>query len=137
MTSAQTPASSTASDTALALRHGIEQALAFGGRPVYRLGSARTSVRFVIDGHAACATTVLLDRHPPEVVDGDEPAEVTIVLTAAQADLFLCGRMILPNELAAGTARWHGPVRRYLRIDPILRGLLKRGQEAGRSRGRS
>jgi len=116
-------------DVASALTAALEAALALGGRPVYRLGSAHTSVTYEILGEDGAAVTLLLDRHPPEVVDGDEPAEVTISFTSAQAVRFLRGEMILPNELLAGNVASRGPVRRYLRVDPILRGLFGRAHE--------
>lgn len=108
------------------LAAALESALAFGGRPVYRLGSAHTSVTYEILGENVAAVTLLLDRHPPVVVDGDEPAEVTIGLTSEQAVRFTRGEMILPNELLAGHVVARGQVRRYLRVDPILRSLLER-----------
>jgi len=61
------------------LRERLERALKAGGRPVDRLGGAETSVTFKISGGEE-TITLLLDRQPPEVVDGDEPAEITIEL---------------------------------------------------------
>lgn len=115
------------SDVAGELIDALQDALALNGRRVHRLGSARTSVTFeILDEHGA-AVTLLLDRHPPVVVDAGEPAEVTITFTTAQAVSFMRGEMVLPNQLMAGTVTSRGPVRRYLRVDPILRSLLRAG----------
>jgi len=110
------------------LRAALERAVAFGGRPVYRLGSARTSVTFSVEGHPDAAVTLLLDRHPPEVLSGDEPAEVAIDFSREQAEVFVRGELILPNEIMAGAVLARGPVRSYLRADPVLRALLVRAQ---------
>jgi hypothetical protein len=118
-------------DAASELVSALQHALALGGRPVYRLGSAHTSVTYEIVDEDGAAVTLLLDRHPPAIVDGNEPAEVTIAFTRAQAVRFLRGEMILPNELLAGNVTARGPVRRYLRVDPILRGLFARAHEPG------
>jgi hypothetical protein len=121
---------STPADVASELALALERALAMGGRPVHRLGSAHTSVRYEILDEVGAAVTLLLDRHPPVVVDGDEPAEVTIGMTRAQVVRFMRGEMILPNELLSGKVSSRGPVRRYLRVDPILRALFERAHEA-------
>ncbi|HEX6391787.1 MAG TPA: hypothetical protein VFZ89_20135, partial [Solirubrobacteraceae bacterium] len=72
-----TPADSPA-DVASELHVALERALALGGRAVHRLGSAHTSVTYEILDEEGAAVTLLLDRHPPVVVNGEEPAEVTI-----------------------------------------------------------
>lgn len=111
---------------ALHLRPSLERALGLGGRPVLRLGSAGTSVRFVVGGDVGGAVTLLLDRFPPVVVNGGEPAEITIELDVGQAELFVGGRLVLPNCLLRGEVGCRGPVRKYLGFDPILRALLGR-----------
>ena len=111
-------------DVACELMVALEHALALNGRRVHRLGAARTSVTYEILDEAGGTVTLLLDRHPPIVVKVAQPAEITIGLTTAQAVSFIRGEMIIPNELLAGTVTARGPVRRYLRVDPILRGLL-------------
>ena len=121
---------STPAGAASELANALQRALALGGRPVHRLGSAHTSVTYEILDEEGAAVTLLLDRHPPVVVGGDEPAEVTISFTRAQAVRFMRGEMILPNELLSGKVGSRGPVRRYLRVDPILRALFERAHEA-------
>jgi hypothetical protein len=116
-------------DVAPELMSALQDALALGGRAVRRLGAARTTVSYEIREEAGAAVTLLLDRRPPVVADGGGPAEVTITFTRAQAVRFMRGEMILPNELVAGSVCARGPARRYQRVDPILRGLLRRARE--------
>jgi len=116
-------------DLAVELPSALERALAFGGRPVHRLGSAGTSVTFAVVADPT-AVTLLLDRHPPVVRGGEDPAEITIELSREQALCFLRGELKLPTEILSGTVTFRGPVRRYLGFDPVLRALLARG--AGR-----
>lgn len=118
--------SARASDVADALHAALERAIALGGRPVHRLGSAGTSVTFEVGGNAADAVTLLLDRHPPAVHPGEEAAEITIHLTVEQGIAFTQGELILPNALMSGAVSASGPVRRYLGADPVLRALLGR-----------
>jgi hypothetical protein len=120
------PGAVRASDIVAELRAALERALALGGRPVHRLGSAGTSVTFCVDGEPPAAVTLLLDRHPPVVVSGDEAAEIAIHLSSEQAIAFIRGELILPNEIMSGAVGARGPVRRYLGADPVLRALLLR-----------
>jgi hypothetical protein len=89
-----------------------------------RLSLAGTSVTFNVHGAKPESVTVLLDRDPPVVVDSGEPAEVTIDLSADMADQFSRGAASLGPLLLSGGAAYRGPVRKYLIIDPVLRGLL-------------
>ena len=106
------------------LRARLERALASGDTRLSRLGAAETSVTFRNLDDPEASVTVLLDRQPPLVAGPDEPAEITIELTAAQAARFARGAFSLPNALVTGQAGHRGPVRKYLAVDPVLRGLL-------------
>lgn len=103
-----------------ALTHALEQ----GGAGARRLRHALTSVRFVTPSQSA---TLLLDRSPPTVTRGDEPAEIEIALTEEQAARFAAGALPMPAAVVRGAVRCRGPVRRYLEVDPILRRLLAQG----------
>jgi putative sterol carrier protein len=70
------------------------------------------------------AATLMLDRRPPELADGDEPADVVIELSPDQAVRFLKGHLALPAAVLAGKVAAYGEVRKYLAVDPILRELL-------------
>ena len=114
------------------LQQALEQALA-ADQPAKldRLGGADTSVSFRIAGERPEAVTVLLDRQPPCVVAGSEPAEVSIEIDRRQAELFVDGRLTLPALMLAGHVQYSGPVRKYLMVDSVLRSLL--AEAAGNS----
>ncbi|WP_205698802.1 hypothetical protein [Conexibacter sp. SYSU D00693] len=111
------------------VRERVLQALALGGRPVHRLGTAQTSVAFLVRGGDQPLLTLLLDRQPPVLAPDDAPAEVTLVLEPGDVDLFARGRLQMANALLGGRVVSSGPVRRYLQRDPILRALLRRVDE--------
>ncbi|HWF56129.1 MAG TPA: ATP-binding cassette domain-containing protein [Solirubrobacteraceae bacterium] len=90
---------------------------------VGRLSYARTSVRFTVEGERE-STTLFLDRRPPELGGVDEPAEVEILLSAKQAHDFAHGLLPMPSAIVRGQVQARGPARRYLEVDPIIRGLL-------------
>ena len=115
----------TAGDSGLRAR--VERALERGDRSVRRLSSAGTSVNLRCPERPGDSVTLLLDRDPPEIAGGDEPAEIVIELTARQADLFVAGELVLPTEIAAGRVAYHGPVRKFMAVAPVLRHLLAQG----------
>ncbi|MHB8692224.1 MAG: hypothetical protein ACYDHH_13360 [Solirubrobacteraceae bacterium] len=109
----------------VALRTSIERALAQGGLPVERLGDAGTSVTFAVTGSAGDTVTLLLDRDMP-VVSTNGDAEIRIEFDPARAAEFVRGALVLSTCLLDHRAHSWGPVRKYLAVDPILRGLLAR-----------
>src|SRR5581483_341203 len=106
------------------LRERLMSALGTDDPRINRLGAAGTSVSFQVADDPGQSATVLLDRVPPSVVGGDEPAEVTIALDQAQAERLARGGLSLPSALLAGKIGYRGPVRKYLMVDPVLRALL-------------
>jgi hypothetical protein len=106
-------------------RDRIARALASPDPRIKRLAAADTSVTFVNLDAPDASVTLLLDRYPPVATGGDEPAEITIELTGQQYELFSRGAFSLPAALMAGQAGYRGPVRKYLAVDPVLRGLLE------------
>jgi hypothetical protein len=87
-----------------------------------RLSIANTSVTFMVEGCAAA--TVLLDRDPPRVAGGIEPAEITVHFTAEAAASYGSGAVALGPVLLAGEVTCHGPIRKYLMVDSVVRRLL-------------
>jgi hypothetical protein len=108
------------------LRRRLEAALDLepDDRRRLRLSLASTSVTFNVLGPNRESVTVLLDRDPPTVTDGSEPAEVTIELDSDLAERFSRGAVSLGAELLAGAATYGGPVRKYLMVDAVVRALL-------------
>jgi phospholipid/cholesterol/gamma-HCH transport system ATP-binding protein len=115
------------------LRVALERALAEPSPAVRRLSYARTSVAFNVNGGSE-PTTLLLDRRPPVVGAIGEPAEIH--LSPSQAVEFADGHLSLPGAILRGEVTHRGPVRTYIEVDPILRGLLAAGAQAN-GRGRN
>jgi hypothetical protein len=78
--------------------------------------------------------TLLLDREPPILVGGGEPAEITVELTDDQVRRFARGTLSLPSVLLSGAAGHRGPVRKYMTVDPVLRALLSEAETGGAHR---
>jgi hypothetical protein len=114
----------TGSDGGLSLRARLERVVATGDPRLDRLAAAGTSVTFRIPEAPARSVTLLLDRRPPVVMGADEPAEITLELTREQAYRFERGRFALPPAALTGATPYSGPIRKYLAVDPVLRGLL-------------
>ncbi|MHB8694129.1 MAG: ABC transporter ATP-binding protein [Solirubrobacteraceae bacterium] len=106
------------------LRAALNAVLTGDSPIIGRLSYARTSVRFDVQG-ASHPTTLLLDRRPPQLGAGEEPAEIEITLSAEQASRFALGGLPLPAAAVSGKIGVRGPIRRYLEVDPIVRGLLQ------------
>jgi hypothetical protein len=106
------------------LRARLEQVLATGDPRLARLAAAGTSVSFYNVDAPSASVTMLLDRQPPGLGGAEEPAEITIELTSKQVTRFARGALSLPPALVTGEAPYRGPVRKYLAVDPVLRGLL-------------
>lgn len=106
------------------LRERLAVVFASGDPRLIRLSAAETSVNFQIVDAPHSSVTVLLDRRPPGLAGGDEPAEITIELTTRQGVLFANGLLPVPSALLAGELPYRGPVRKYLTVHPVLRGLL-------------
>jgi hypothetical protein len=106
------------------LHRRLAAVFASGDPRLQRLSAAGTSVRFQIIGAPQASVTVLLDRDPPELAGGEEPAEITLELTPEQGVQLLSGALAAPADLLSGRIPYRGPVRKYLMIHPVLRGLL-------------
>jgi phospholipid/cholesterol/gamma-HCH transport system ATP-binding protein len=89
-----------------------------------RLAYARTTVAFRVAGEEH-AVTLVLDEAPCAVAD-DRRADVDIELRPGAAASFLRGALPMAAAVITGDATATGPVRSYLQVDPILRGLLAR-----------
>jgi hypothetical protein len=106
------------------LRTRLERVLATGDARLGRLGTAETSISFQNLDAPEASVTLLLDRQPPDLAGAEEPAEITIALTTQQAARLARGTLSLPSALLGGAVAYRGPVRKYLAVDPVLRGLL-------------
>lgn len=98
----------------------------------HRLMFGQTTVRLIVEDHDHLQLLILLDREPVEVVEGMDGIE-------AETDLWvssdLLGRLWDENfhlamAIAKGEATFHGPVRKFLRVMPILQDFARRSREA-------
>jgi hypothetical protein len=85
-----------------------------------RLALAKTTVRITLVDEDGLAATLLLDRTPVEVVDGNTPAEVEIAISSADLDRIFSRDFHLAMAIARGRVRATGPVRQFLRVIPII-----------------
>lgn len=106
------------------LSQRLQQALAGDEHARGRLSSANTSVTIYSADRPGAGVTLLLDRRPPVVVGEDEPAEIVIELTGEQIDQFAAGELVVASAIMSGSVAYRGPVRKFMAVAPILRGLL-------------
>ena len=112
------------------LRARLERALSTADPRLERLAHAMTSVCVRVTDDREESVTLLLDRNPPQVVDGTEPAEITIELTGSEAQAMADGELVLAPELYGGQIPYRGPIRKFLVVEPVLRAILA-GLDAG------
>jgi ABC-type transporter Mla maintaining outer membrane lipid asymmetry ATPase subunit MlaF len=112
-----------------ALEAALVDALATDHLAVGRLRYAHTSVGLAVTG-AGEPVALRLDRDPPSVEPGAGAPEIQIEFTPDQASRFLAGRLRFGSVLQAGSLRFSGPLRKFLEVEPILRGLLAAGADA-------
>jgi phospholipid/cholesterol/gamma-HCH transport system ATP-binding protein len=104
------------------VREALGAAIHSGSHAADRLIYANTTVTFELEGQED--VTLLLDRHPVEVAGGAAYGEVIISLDRDQSEAFARGRLPLTAAIVGGAVETSGPVRKYLEVDPIIRGLL-------------
>jgi phospholipid/cholesterol/gamma-HCH transport system ATP-binding protein len=124
----------TPTTSAARLREALERCLRANHPEVDRLSYADTRVTFDVLGDDD-PVTLLLDRMPPRLAGPGERADIQIRFTEGEADAFMAGTLCVPAALMTGQLTSQGPVRRYLEIDPILRGLLASIARAGSPNG--
>lgn len=96
--------------------------------PIYaaRLAGAGITVTVdIVDSEPAAALTLLLDRTPIEIGTYllDSP-DVLLRVPAAELQALWDGDEHLPTLIAVGRVGYRGPVRRLLRVLPVLRRVV-------------
>ena len=87
-----------------------------------RLALASTTIAITLADEPDLSATLLLDRAPIEVVDGIAgDAESQIWIASVDLERIWSPDFYLPMAIAKGRIRVAGPVRKFLRIVPILR----------------
>jgi phospholipid/cholesterol/gamma-HCH transport system ATP-binding protein len=90
-----------------------------------RLSLADTTVELVLADEPDLAVTLLLDRMPVEVVQGGGQAEVRLDIASFDLSQLWTHEFQLPMAVARGRVRATGPVRKFLRVVPILREIAR------------
>ena len=86
-----------------------------------RVALADTTVRFNLSGGDGYGFTLYLDRAPVELGADDPEAQISVAMTPRQLEELAHGELALAMEIAHGRVAYHGPVRKFLRVIPILR----------------
>ncbi|HEX4107401.1 MAG TPA: hypothetical protein VHX88_04665 [Solirubrobacteraceae bacterium] len=88
-----------------------------------RVGDSGLVVRVFITDLPDDAITLRLDRTPPSVHRGAHEAtvDVRLELPSSAVEQVILEPGYLPMEILAGRVRFSGPVRKLLRVLPILR----------------
>src|SRR5581483_1226704 len=86
-----------------------------------RLALADTTVECVLADDPDLSVTLLLDRDPIEVRRGEgEAAEVTLWIASFDLEHLCSEQFRLPMAIARGRVSASGPVRKFLRVVPVL-----------------
>jgi hypothetical protein len=86
------------------------------------LARAAATVRIELADDPELSVTLLLDRSPVEVFSGrDEPAEVEISIVSVDLARLYSPDFHLSMAIARGRVGYTGPVRKFLRVTPVVR----------------
>jgi hypothetical protein len=85
------------------------------------LSRANTTVRIELADDPELSVTLLLDRNPIEVVETDAPAEVEISIVSVDLARLYSPDFHLSMAIARGRVGYTGPVRKFLRVTPVVR----------------
>jgi hypothetical protein len=121
---AATPDASSARPDAEQALHSFTSMLEAGVRDKGlhdRLALAATTITITLADEPDLSATLLLDRSPVEFVDGVADAECQIWIASVDLERVWSPDFYLPMAIAKGRVRITGPVRKFLRIVPILR----------------
>jgi hypothetical protein len=88
-----------------------------------RLKIADTTITITLADEPDLSVTILLDRSPIEVIDGVADAEARLWIASVDLTRIWSQGFYLSMAIAKGRLRVEGPVRKFLRIVPILRCL--------------
>jgi hypothetical protein len=86
-----------------------------------RVSLADTSVRITLTDGPGYTFTLYFDREPVQLGDNDHEAQIELAMTALQLEELTRGELALAIEIAQGHIVYRGPIRKFLRVIPILR----------------
>jgi hypothetical protein len=91
-----------------------------------KLAGADTSVAIVLADEDEVAATLLFDRDPIEIERGaSSTPEATITITGSDLQRLGAEEFHLAMAMARGRVGWSGPVRKFLRLAPVIEGILR------------
>jgi hypothetical protein len=99
-----------------AIAHGVHD----GGLDD-RVSQAATTVTLSLADEPDCVCTLLLDRSPIEIVEGAADGECALSIASVDLARIWSNDFHLPMAIARGRAGVRGPIRKFLRVVPILR----------------
>lgn len=102
----------------------VEEALS-DGEVARRVGQAGCLVRLDFTDRPVQPVFLLFDIRCPRATTDAQGPRPDVVLTLATADLDCCLQE-LPLRILSGEIRFEGPVRKFLRVLPVLRGAVER-----------
>lgn len=114
-----------------ASRAAIEELLASDARVSKRLALVPTVIELAVSDPGAPPLTLMLDAAPVAVLTGRGApvSEVRVTLSAGQLDAVWTGGLPLAVAMLRGEVTYEGPVRKLLRVVPILRQIGPRYSE--------
>jgi phospholipid/cholesterol/gamma-HCH transport system ATP-binding protein len=92
-------------------------------RLTHRLAQADTTVRIELADEPDLALTLTLEEPQIAVASGEHPAEVEMSLASMDLERMWSGDFNLSMAIARGRVEVSGPVRKFLRVVPIIRQL--------------
>jgi len=98
-----------------------------------RLCLANTSIAITLADETDLSVTLQLTKPPLEVLDGVADPESHIWIASVDLNRMWSREFHLPLAIANGRVRVSGPVRKFLRITPILREIAASGRAQSRS----
>ncbi|HWE34171.1 MAG TPA: hypothetical protein VG410_11845 [Solirubrobacteraceae bacterium] len=106
------------------------EAAATEPRIAAKLAGADTSVAIVLADEDGVAATLMFDRDPIGIERGPgSTPEATITITGADLQRLGAEEFHLAMAMARGRVGWSGPVRKFLRLAPVVEGILGRSAQ--------
>jgi hypothetical protein len=97
-----------------------------------RVSQASTTVTLTLSDEPDCVCTLLLDRSPIEFREGADDGECELSIASVDLERIWSRDFHLPMAIARGRVGVRGPIRKFLRVVPILRSAGVAHNEQGR-----
>ena len=86
---------------------------------------ADTTLTVTLADEQDLSVTLLLDRSPVEVLDGELESEARMWIASVDLERIWSPDFYLPMAITKGRVRMEGPLRKFLRVVPMLRELAE------------